>query len=89
MIHTQPPSPERVLLLALFQNQLMCLQDLQAHLLTQMGTETVPLELGGLLEDIANRYLDISDLINERHFQARQEVHALSEGMLSEHPGAN
>jgi hypothetical protein len=90
MIHSQPPSPDRVLLLALFQNHLMCLQDVQAHLVTQMSvdTESISLEVGGLLEDIANRYLDMSDLISERHFRARQEALSSPTEMASEHPAA-
>ena len=88
MIHAPPPSPERALLLALFQNQLMYLQDVQAHLITQisMGPQTIPLEVGELLEDIANRYLDMSELISERHVRARREELALQTKTPSEHP---
>jgi hypothetical protein len=90
MIHALSPSNDQVLTLVLFQNQLTYLHDVQEKILDQMSSspERLPLEVGEVLEDIANRYLDMSDLISERHFQARQEALASQTEMASEHQAA-
>ena len=89
-MQTQPPPADRVFLIALFQNHLLSLQDVQAQLVTQMtmSPAAVSLDVGELLEDIANRYLDMSDMISACHSQARQGAPASQVETMSEHPAA-
>ncbi|MCO4055733.1 MAG: hypothetical protein HEQ16_17125 [Bosea sp.] len=75
MTRKSMPSPERTLLLALYDSHLQGVRALQTIILDEMartGAE-IPLALGEMLEDLANRYLDAAELISERHQAARRE----------------
>jgi len=68
-------SHENTLLLALYDSHLRGVRALQIIILDEMTrTEAeLPLALGEMLEDLANRYLDVAELISERHRAARRE----------------
>ena len=82
------PPPDRASLLALCENQLRALRDLQALLFEEIlaAPDPIPLSLAELAEDVANRLMDVSEAISDRHLAARREASASPEGTASAYP---
>jgi hypothetical protein len=72
---------EKTLLLALCVSQLRSLRDLQSLISREViaAKTPLPLEIGVMLEDVANRCLDVSEAIIERNLAARREAPASRE----------
>jgi RNase adaptor protein for sRNA GlmZ degradation len=65
---------DQVELLSKLQDQLMFLSNFEADLLSRFNRskKPIPLEIGEVLEDIANEYLNMSDLISARYLKAHR-----------------
>jgi hypothetical protein len=89
MAHIRMPSPKRASLLAVCESQLRCVLDLQALVLEelQVANGPVPSHLAELLEDVANRLLDVSEIITDRHLAARRAAPSSPSGTESVCPG--
>jgi hypothetical protein len=89
MMDSAPTShPERTLLVALCVSQLRSLRDLQSLLSREiLSTEVpIPTEIGVMLEDVANRCLDVSEAIIERNLAARQATPSSQEERALAYP---
>jgi hypothetical protein len=81
---SQAPSTgsEQVELLSKLQDQLIFLSNFEADLLSLINRskEPVSLEIGEVLEDIANEYLNMSDLISAHYLKAHRATPSSRKG---------
>jgi hypothetical protein len=91
MIHARPQLPEQALLFALCESQLRSIQEVQIPALEILLASGYPvrLELGEMLEDAANGFLDIAEQISERFLEARRAEPASPIETRSAHPVAD
>jgi hypothetical protein len=91
MIHARPQPPEQALLFALCESHLKSIQEVHIPALEILVASGFPirLELGEMLEDAANGFLDIAEQISERHLASRQAEPSSPAETRSVHPAAD